>query len=85
MAELVDSNADILMTYKDDVNGGPPAVSEPHSDAWLHKVFVCHSLAVFTTGMDKRGSFVNFSEPGHIHFVYNLSPCAAAWQQSQSM
>ena len=60
MAELVDSDADILMTYKDDVNGGPPAVSEPHSDAWLHKVFVRYSLAVFTTGHGQMGLFCQF-------------------------
>ena len=50
MTQLVRFDVEILITDKEEANGGPPTVSEPHSDAWLHKVFDHHSLAVVTGG-----------------------------------
>lgn len=80
MTQVVRFDVEILITDKEQVNGGPPTVSEPHSDAWLHKVFDHHSLAVVTSGQVCETRLSISNNPGPSSFcwqAFTLPSCVA--------
>ena len=80
MTQVVRFDVEILITDEEQVNGGPPTVSEPHSDAWLHKVFDHHSLAVVTSDQVCETLLSLSDNPGSSSFCwqpFTLPSCVA--------